>query len=66
MYSKEHKCHNDMNNAIRAGKLIRSVICSNCGSGGKIEGHHEDYDKPFDVVWLCIRCHNDLHMEGAS
>ena len=35
------------------------VICGN----PKSEGHHEDYDKPLDVVWLC-RLHHRLYHEG--
>jgi hypothetical protein len=22
---------------------------------------HPDYDKPLEIVWLCKRCHNELH-----
>ena len=39
---------------------IKKQICRHCGSK-KTEMHHEDYLKPLDVVWLCRRCHLELH-----
>ncbi len=43
---------------IKSGKLIKSSKCENCGeSPKKIEGHHTNYSKPLEVVWLCKKCH---------
>lgn len=47
-----------MNTAVTAGKLTKSTSCDRCGSSPRrIEGHHHDYDRPFDVEWLCRPCH---------
>lgn len=35
--------------------------CLVCGSTSRVEGHHEDYSKPLDVLWLCRHHHLDLH-----
>ncbi len=46
--------------AIKAGKLKRPPACEVCGKVGKVDGHHEDYTKPLDVMWLCRSCHLQL------
>jgi hypothetical protein len=45
---------------IKSGKLRREpcVICGNA----KSQGHHPDYSKLDQVVWLCALCHTHLHM----
>ena len=46
--------------AVKTGKLIREP-CNVCGNNTDIHGHHENYDKPLDVIWLCRKCHRILH-----
>jgi hypothetical protein len=50
--------------AARAGMIVRPEICSKCSKPGKIEGHHEDYNKPLDVIWVCKGCHELIHHKG--
>lgn len=47
--------------AIKAGNLDRGAECYFCGSDKNIHAHHEDYNHPLDVVWLCSSCHGKLH-----
>ena len=42
-------------------KMIRERACSRCGIKGRIEGHHNDYSKSLEVVWLCQKCHKEAH-----
>lgn len=53
--------HNAVPRAIKRGILIRPNNCYKCGLKCKPEGHHADYHKKLDVVWLCKRCHKFLH-----
>lgn len=46
-------------NAVRDGKIHR-LPCQVCGES-KSEGHHPDYDRPLDVVWLCVLHHKAAH-----
>jgi len=48
-------------NALKDGRMTRPSNCSECGAGGRIHGHHEDYSKKFEVIWLCCRCHGLRH-----
>lgn len=48
--------------AIKEGILKKPKRCSNCKlKAKKINAHHPDYSKPFEVVWLCQGCHSELH-----
>lgn len=58
---RRQKAHSAVASAIRRGDLIR-MSCKRCNAE-KTEAHHEDYDKPLDVVWLCNPCHKQRHKE---
>lgn len=49
-------------NAITAGKIVK-LPCEVCGDE-KAEAHHDDYNKPLAVRWLCKRCHTDWHLNN--
>jgi hypothetical protein len=45
--------------AVKRG-LIQPQPCEVCGAV-EAEGHHRDYDRPADVVWLCRKHHKAEH-----
>ncbi len=56
------------NNAERQGILINPGKCSCCKEPKPLQKHHDDYEKPYDVVWLCQQCHSRLYAKkrGAA
>ena len=54
--------HIIVGNAIRSGKITKSP-CERCGKLKGVHAHHEDYSKPFDVMWLCKKHHGERHRE---
>ena len=50
-----------LNNAVATGKVARPLNCEQCKQERPVQGHHEDYSKPLDVIWLCIPCHGKEH-----
>jgi hypothetical protein len=54
-----YKAQCKLNNAVRDGKIAR-LPCEVCGET-KVHGHHRDYSKPLEVLWLCARHHHAAH-----
>lgn len=61
------EARNKVNRAIMRGELTVAP-CEVCGLTGYLEdgrravqAHHDDYDKPLEVRWLCIRHHGEAH-----
>ena len=47
--------------AVISGKIKKPKLCQKCGKRKRLQGHHKDYSKPLDVMWLCIDCHMEQH-----
>lgn len=47
--------------AILSGKIRVPKKCVSCKQIKKLDGHHPDYNRPLEVVWLCRKCHIGLH-----
>jgi len=56
---KRIKARSDLNHAITQHRIKRGSCQLCCDSN--TEGHHTDYNKPLDVVWLCFKCHRKVH-----
>lgn len=52
--------HGAVERAIRSGSILKEN-CLFCAADKNIHGHHRDYSRPLDVVWLCAKCHRRLH-----
>jgi len=53
--------HRIVQQAIKSGQLIKQPceVCSSIRS----EAHHEDYNEPLEVNWLCRKHHQVRHKE---
>lgn len=54
--------------AIREGRIIRGP-CEECGlkinpNGKQIHGHHDDYNRLFEIRWLCTEHHHKWHVKN--
>ncbi len=59
----KYATHILLSNAVRSGKVKKPNKCQKCGAKSMIHGHHEDYNKPLEVLWLCVVCHKKRHKE---
>lgn len=56
--AKRRKARSTLNHHLR-DKGLERPSCEVCGA--KAEAHHDDYDKPLDVRWLCFKHHRAHH-----
>jgi ribosomal protein S27AE len=56
---QKHNARLRVLDAVKSGRLVRQP-CETCGAE-PTEAHHDDYDKPLEVRWLCSLCHGAEH-----
>jgi hypothetical protein len=49
---------------VKAGELEKQT-CEVCGIEA-VDAHHDQYDEPLKVRWLCRRHHTRLHHYGED
>ncbi len=42
-------------------KIPLNQLCVSCNERKATDRHHEDYNKPLEVVFLCHSCHMSMH-----
>jgi len=76
-YKRDHrKSYGELSDAEKKKSIARSIanvyqnrgllekqICEGCGSESA-EKHHDDYDEPLKIRWLCRECHMAEHNEN--
>lgn len=68
--SADERAHDVVEKAVEKGLLTRGK-CETCGEAGvftdgrsSVQAHHDDYNKPMEVRWLCQRCHHEWHKKN--
>lgn len=55
--------HKILEAAINKGEISKKTHCECCLRTRVLDGHHEDYSNPLEVVWLCRQCHAERHKD---
>ncbi len=75
LYPEKTLAQQILHRALRKGEIIKPSVCNVCGEKERLarDGrtllqahHHNGYDKPFDVKWLCVWCHSKEHINATS
>lgn len=65
-YPKRTIARQKVRTSIRNGGLIRPDNCSECKLETKPQAHHDNYNKPLAVRWLCRDCHGLWHRNNEA
>ena len=69
----DDKAQNILEKAIERRIVKRKARCEECGESktfmdgrSGIQGHHDDYNNPLKVRWLCQPCHHKWHKHNRA
>ncbi len=65
-YPKKYAARCAIQKALQDASMVRPDSCSACMKSCTPDGHHDDYDKPLSVRWLCRKCHYDWHRKNIA
>ena len=71
--TKKERAERKLNYELSMGRMTIPSVCSECGVAPRagtlgrrrLFAHHENYDKPLDVKWMCTYCHSKLHKNNG-
>jgi hypothetical protein len=71
-YSSRNASH-QVEFALKRGEIKRPDKCESCGQKGTpnriwkstLRAHHDNYNKPLEVRWLCYNCHYEWHKNNT-
>lgn len=58
-YPEKFNAQQTLNRNVRLGRIAK-MPCAFCGAE-KVHGHHPDYSKPLEVIWVCPIHHKQIH-----
>jgi len=63
-YKERAAIHNMVSYSVILGKIIKRP-CEVCGTL-KVDGHHPNYKKPLEVIWLCRKHHIQVERQAKK
>lgn len=61
-YNEKARATDKVHYAVKHNKIQKPNVCSRCNKTCTPQAHHYDYTKPLDVIWLCEKCHAEIHV----
>lgn len=61
IHPERHEASKLIRNLVKSKIIIKPSNCSKCNMECLTEGHHNDYSKPLEVIWVCHSCHMLIH-----
>lgn len=64
-YPDKYRARVLLNAAVGRKEIVKPDQCEICLCVKRLCGHHDDYNKPLEVRWLCYSCHTKWHKENG-
>ena len=64
--SPARQAYRKLHTALKKGIIKKPMRCESCNRKHKLTAHHEDYNKPLDVIWACYECHGQIHWKDLG